>query len=143
MHCACLLTSTAGVLSSPNYPDMFPSNFDRTEAIEVGEGQVVGIQFKELNLCDGESFLTIRDGDGTTLLDVNRYQKSLPENISSISSRVLVSFKTRDVSLGYRLAKYSCAWEMENRLHAYNVGWSLSWRAMTPGVIHDLYFTLS
>ena len=124
---------------------MFPSNFDKTETIEVGEGQVVVIQFKELNLCDGESFLTIRDGDGTTLMELESFdlQESLPGNISSISNRVLVSFKTRDVSLGYRLAKYSSAWEMENRLHAYNVGWSLSWRAMTPGVIYNIYFTLS
>ena len=118
---------------------MFPSNLDRTETIEVDDGHVVGIQFKELNLCDGESFLTIRDGDGTTLMELESFdlQESLPGNISSISNRVHVSFKTRDVRLGYR-----CEWEKEDH-RIYNVGWSLSWSTMTPGAIYNIYFTLS
>ena len=81
------------------------------------EGLVLALQFTAFDVeshktCDYDH-LTIRDGDGTTLME-KRCGSSLPANtIVSTSNRVELYFKTDYYS-------------------AYS-GWSVSWIAVTQG----------
>ena len=119
----------AGNVTSPNHPGDYPNNVDRTEIIEVEKGKILRLQFngfsvwvcKDLATCSCD-FVTITDGNGTTLMD-NRCGFSsappsspfhfLPPTITSISNRVEVVFH----SDGEGTAG----------------GWSLGWSAMTTG----------
>ena len=110
------------MLTSPNYPDNYPNNVERTDIIEVDEGLVVALKFTAFNVescstcrCD---HLTIQDGDGTTLME-KRCGSSLPANtIISTSNRVELYFKTD--SSGTRS------------------GWSVTWIAVTQGECQDV-----
>ena len=122
---------TAGVVTSPNYPDNYPNNFERTYTIQVAEGLIISLQFSAFEIIaeyaydyetweyDYESVvgcydhLTITDGDGTTLMDKS-CGSSLPAAITSISNTVKIMFSTD----GYRTES----------------GWSLNWTAVTAGV---------
>ena len=106
-----------GVVTSPNHPSHYPDNLRKTETIKVEEGLVLALQFTafsiESHFTCGYDHLTIRDGDGTTLME-KRCGSSLPANtILSTSNRVELYFKT-DLSGTYS-------------------GWSVSWSAVTQG----------
>ena len=129
------LLPTAGVVTSPNYPDNYPNNLERTYTIQVGEGLIISLQFTAFQIVaqydyvyDYETYeyiydyesvvgcydhLTITDGDGTTLMDKS-CGSSLPAAITSISNTVKIMFSTD----GYRTES----------------GWSLNWTAVTAGV---------
>ena len=107
---------TEGVVTSPNYPDNYPNNFERTYTIQVAEGLIISLQFSAFDIeshstCDYDH-LTITDGDGTTLMEKS-CGYSLPAAITSRSNMIKVVFST-DGS-------------------ATESGFSLSWTAVTPG----------
>ena len=89
----------------------------KTETIKVEEGLVLALQFTAFDVefqktCKYDH-LTIRDGDGTTLMK-KRCGSSLPANtIVSTSNRVELYFKT-DTGVT-------------------RSGWSVSWIAVTQG----------
>ena len=106
------ISFTTGVLASPNYPSNYPNNLERTSKIEVEEGLLIVLQFTAFDIeshpcsyceCD---HLTIKDGDGTTLLEKacgwpsegfiygGRWTSSLPTSIRSRSNMVEIHFKT-------------------------------------------------
>ena len=103
------------MLTSPNYPNDYPNNVERTDIIEVDEGLVVALKFTAFNVeshktCDYDH-LTIRDGDGTTLMK-KRCGSSLPATtILSTSNRVELYF-------------------MADYYGDMNSGWSVSWSAV-------------
>ena len=99
-------------MASPNYPSNYPNNLERTYKIEVEEGLLIVLQFTAFDIeshpcsyceCD---HLTIKDGDGTTLLEKacgwpsegfiygGRWTSSLPTSIRSRSNMVEIHFKT-------------------------------------------------
>jgi len=106
-----------GIVTSPNYPGNYPSNLNRTDVIQVQEGQVLALQFTAFNVESSSTcaydHLTIRDGNGTTLME-KRCGSSLPANIIiSTSNRVELHFKTdKGVTRS---------------------GWSVSWSARKQG----------
>ena len=117
---------TTGVVTSPNYPDNYPHNLDKTETIQVESGKLLRIEFTQFNVVGVFTlygvvgtcvdFVKIIDGDGTTLLD-DSCGTSVPPIISSRSNRVKIFFHTNGWTNRYTAA-----------------GWSLSWSAVTPGV---------
>ena len=107
---------TEGVVTSPNYPDNYPNNLERTYTIQVGEGLIISLQFTAFDIqsdstCDYDH-LTIIDLDGTTLMEKS-CGSSLPAAITSRTNTVRLVFSTD-------------RWGKES-------GFSLSWTAVTPG----------
>jgi len=58
----------AGVVSSPNYPRGYGNNYRGTQTISVPPGMKVEIEFTAFYTENYHDHLTIRDGDGTTLM---------------------------------------------------------------------------
>ena len=123
------ILKVTGVVISPNHPDNYPDNLDKTDTIEVENGKILRMEFTQFAVdscwnsiscsCD---FVKITDGDGTTLMDnscgySDRDPSSsgyfLPPIITTRSNRVEIFFHTDG----------SYAWN----------GWSFSWSAVTPG----------
>jgi len=124
-----------GMITSPNYPDDYPFNLEKTETIQVEEGLILDLEFDAFNIqFDNRDFtclndhLTITDGDGTTLMEKScgPYTNgsvsiggqsigsgSLPPAIRSRSSTIKLVFTT-DGYNGY----------------GRRTGWSVSWRAV-------------
>ena len=71
------ILKTTGVVTSPNHPDFYPRNINKTETIEVESGKILRLEFTHfavLTCGDGVitcpcDFVKITDGDGTTLMD--------------------------------------------------------------------------
>ena len=68
-----LIILATGVVTSPNYPDNYPNNLDKTEMIRVKKGLVLSLKFTAFDIvphptCDFD-YLTVRDGDGTLLME--------------------------------------------------------------------------
>ena len=123
---------SAGVVTSPNHPDEYPENLDKTEVIEVESGKILKLEFTHfavsahaihatINTCPSD-FVKITDGDGTTLMDKScGYSDQdpsssvyfLPPIITTRSNRVEIFFHTD-------------AFDGE-------AGWSLSWSAVIAG----------
>ena len=107
---------TPGVVTSPNHPNNYPNDLQQTNTIEVEEGLIVEMQFTAFDVESSSTckwdHLTIKNGDGTTLLE-KTCGSSLPAAVTSTSHRVEIYFHT-DGSGSYS-------------------GWRLTWRAVTPG----------
>ena len=124
-----LILKATGVVTSPNHPDIYPRNINKTETIEVESGKILRLEFTHFSVIICGNFTTcschfvkITDGDGTTLMDKScgfsdRDPSSpsyfLPPIITTRSNRVEIFFNT-DAS-------------------DTQPGWSLSWSAVTPG----------
>ena len=113
------ILKATGVVTSPNYPNDYPHNMDKTEIIEVESGKILRLEFTHfaVEVCGGIAacscdFVKITDGDGTTLMD-NSCGYSLPPIITTSSNRVEIFFHTNG--------------------DGTHLGWSLSWSAVTPG----------
>ena len=116
------------MLTSPNFPGNYPTNFERTEVIQVESGKILRLEFTHFEVAYGSrceyGFVKISDGDGTTLMDkicgFSTYDPSPPyyfllPNMTTRSNRVEIFFSTDD------------------RSYYTESGWSLSWSAVTPG----------
>ena len=123
---------TTGEVTSPNYPNNYPNDLDKTQTIRVEEGLIISLQFTAFDIeaeydydndtsaydYDYESIiacpdhLTIADGDGTTLMEKS-CGNSLPADITSTSNVVNLVFSTSSVIT--------------------RTGWSVSWSAVSPG----------
>ena len=123
-----------GIVTSPNYPDNYPNNIDKTQSIEVESGKILRLEFTRfaVHVCDDITtcpcdFIKITDGDGTTLMDNSCGYSSvtpsssvyfLPPIITTVSNRVEIFFHTDAIGT-------MTGWA--------TTGWSLSWSAVTPG----------
>ena len=105
-----------GVVTSPNYPDAYPNNLEKTETIQVEEGLIISLQFTAFDIESHSTcrydHLTITDGDGTPLMEKS-CGSTIPADIRSTSNIVKLVFITDNT--GRR------------------TGWSVSWSAVTPG----------
>ena len=128
------MTLCTGVATSPNHPENYPNNLEKTQTIQVEQGLIIYIQFTAFSVgkrypsstC-GRDHLTIMDGDGTTLMEKScgggdwsvvigdqNTGSSLPPAIRSRSNTITLAFTT-DAS-------------------STSTGWSVSWRA---GINHQ------
>ena len=104
------------MVTSPNYPNDYPNELQKTNRIEVEEGLIVEMHFTAFDVefdstCDYDH-VTIKSGDGTTLME-KTCGSSLPAAVTSTSNIVEIYFHTD--------SDYSRS------------GWRLTWRAVTPG----------
>ena len=117
------ILKATGVVTSPNHPDDYPNNLNKTHTIEVESGKILRLEFtsfdvyscSDISTCSCD-FVKITDGDGTTLMDScgdSSEDPSSSEYFLSRSNRVEIFFHTN-------------AW-------VRRTGWSLSWSAVTPG----------
>ena len=92
-----------GEVTSPNFPDKYPNNLkNKTKTIEVEKGSEITLNFTAFNVeiesldssCPYDH-LTIKDGDGSTLME-KTCGNSLPENLVSKSNVVKLYFTTDD-----------------------------------------------
>ena len=79
---------STGVVTSQNYPCNYPDNLNKTETITVKEGMVAVLEFTAFNTEANVDKLTIRDGDGTILME-ERSGECLPGKIWSKTNVVL------------------------------------------------------
>merc|ERR1712172_3262 len=100
-----------GVVSSPNFPDDYPSNIEKHYTIEVDQGLPLFLEFTwfdlhyEYTMIDMNTYfacetvtLSIIDGNGATLMDKQCGWKSLVKNITSVSNVVKIIFRSGDVN---------------------------------------------
>ena len=107
---------TPGVVTSPNHPNNYPNDLQKTNTIKVEEGLVVEMQFTAFDVessstCSFDD-VTIKNGDGTTLMG-RTCGSSLPAAVTSTSNIVEIYFHTDH--------------------YGSRSGWRLTWRAVTPG----------
>ena len=107
-----LMVFSTGVVTSPNYPCNYPNNLNTTETITVKEGMVVVLEFTAFNTESYSDKLTIRDGDGTTLME-ERSGYGLPGKIWSKTNVVHFHFD-------------------RSRWGQTRTGWNATWAASTP-----------
>ena len=120
----------SGVLTSPNYPDNYPYNIEKTETIRVDPGLVLSVEFNGFSIedCDascGCDHLTITDGDGTTLME--KSCGSFPY--------IMIGGQTIDSPLPVPIISKSNIINLVFKTSSYNSGpgWNISWSAVTPG----------
>ena len=102
--------SIIGVVTSPNYPCNYPNNLNKTETITLKEGRVVVLEFTAFYTPYWDK-LTIRDGDGTTLME-ERSGCGLPGKIWSKTNVVHLHFDTSGLDT--------------------QTGWNATWAESTP-----------
>ena len=89
-------TFLAGIVSSVNYPNWYPSNRQRRETLRGDspeEGSTLTLQFLAFDTEFKYDFLTIKDGDGTVLLNPISGD-SLPPTILSKTNVVYLEFNS-------------------------------------------------
>ena len=105
-----------GIITSPNYPNDYPDNLEKTETIQVEQGLILSLQFTAFDIESHSTcpydHLTITDGDGTTLMEKS-CGTTIPADIRSTSNVVNLLFST----------DYA----------ATRTGWSVNWNVVTPG----------
>jgi len=106
------------VVTSPNYPNNYDDNLNKTETITVAEGLVLRLEFTAFNVEDHGScaydHLKIVDGDGTILMD-KTCGDALPPVFMSNTNHVDLIFET-----DHSVTKS---------------GWAVKWSAVSPDVV--------
>ena len=119
-------------MSSPNYPERYPDDLERTEMIQVEKGKVLRLEFTQFKVyyhC--RDYVQITDGNGTALMGKScghstaspmSWVHFTPPIVTTLTNMVDVYFYT-----DYRYNDY---------------GWSLNWTAVTPGLISKTSLSL-
>ena len=120
---------TAGVVTSPNYPDNYPNNLDQTQTLQVQTGKMLRLEFTHFAVyacnittcpCD---YVKITDGDGTTLMDNSCGYSSDDPSSSLYFQPPTITTRTNTVEIYFHTDAKDT-----------QTGWSLSWIAVTPGL---------
>ena len=92
----------SGVLTSPNYPHLYPSNHVSTQIIAVREGRTIRLRWTNFNTEQEYDYIQITDG---LRLLPQLSGSSLPPPWTSTSNIVKVEFSTdmRSRRKGWRL----------------------------------------
>jgi hypothetical protein len=96
---------------SPGFPSDYSGSLDNTDTIHGPVGTVIKITFTDFRTESGYDKLSIKELDGTTLLNAHS-GSSMPADLQSGGAGVKVIFKT-DSALNY-------------------MGWRMEWTAITP-----------
>ena len=116
------------MITSPNYPDNYPNNIDKTEHITVGSKEILRLEFTafavhvggSINTCPTD-FVRITDGDGTTLMD-NSCGYSDQPSWSTYFQPPILTTKTNKVEIYFHTNDNTA-----------RPGWSLRWTAVAEG----------
>ena len=114
-----------GVVTSPNYPSHYPSNHQLIQVIKAENGKILKLEFTDFmvgsavgDTCPYD-YVTIKDGDGTLLMDKTCGEDFLPPAIITLTNTAEIFFYTDTQGV--------------------MLGWSLSWAAVTPGIHLHVY----
>ena len=127
------MRSSPGVISSPNHPDDYPHNLDKTEYVEVETGKILRLEFTAFDVAVGGSittcptdFVRITDGDGTTLMDNSCGYSDRDPSDSLYFQPPILTTKTNKVEIYFHT---------NHRMvqHGATSGWSLRWTAVAEG----------
>ena len=142
-----------GVLTSPNFPNDYPNNLDRSYTIEVKQGLTVELEFTKFwvafesyyNINEGyvikcsSAYLTITDGNGTTLMDRDGTAGRYGCGVDVMSSPIII-VKSNVVNLHFHTGE-SPVWKNPSYGKAEKSGWSLKWKAVfSRGVLSSPNF---
>ena len=133
-----LLSSTCstGVVTSPNYPGRYPDNLNRTETVKVESGKVLRMQFTKTAVWHAtgcpKDYVKITDGDGTILMDKSCGYSSHSPTSSAYFLPSAITTKTNTVDILFH-----------TDASGSQDGWSLNWTAVTPGLKHHCFQSLS
>ena len=126
------ILKATGVVTSPNHPSYYPNNLNKTQFIEVESGKILRLEFTHfavgvcswggnINTCSCD-FVKITDGDGTTLMDNSCGHSSFDPSHSLHFQLPIITTRSNRVEIFFHTDyRYT------------DSGWSLSWRAVTPG----------
>ena len=118
-----------GVVTSPRFPRRYLNDIEKTQTIQGEEGKILVLDFNYFAIwhCSGCEcdHIKVTDGDGTILLGkscgfssrqymINSDEHFKPPKIITRSNVVHLYFKTDNEDT--------------------TTGWSVSWKAVTPGV---------
>ena len=131
------MTISAGVITSPNYPDDYPHNLDKTEYVEVDTGKILRLEFTafdvsvdnfgDITTCPND-FVRITDGDGTTLMD-NSCGNSIHPSDSMYFQPPIITTKTNKVEIYFHTS--------DDPIVSLDTHWSLRWMAVAEGEYYD------
>ena len=120
------ILKATGVLTSPNHPDDYPDNLDKTQTIEVESGKILRLEFTHFAVEWGSTcpldFVKISDGDGTTLMDNSCGFSSRDPSDPYYFQPPTITTRTNTVEIFFHKDGIST-----------RPGWSLTWSAVTPG----------
>merc|ERR1719495_2781713 len=88
-----------GVLTSPNFPKLYPKRHMFTQTITVPEGKAIQLHFTDFNTEPGTDYVKVTSGNSYYLAP-HLSGNSLPNDIVSPHNTVYVHFKTHYKSLG-------------------------------------------
>uniref|UniRef100_A0A6P4EJQ7 Cubilin n=1 Tax=Drosophila rhopaloa TaxID=1041015 RepID=A0A6P4EJQ7_DRORH len=106
--CGGNITSARGSLSSPNYPDSYPSNIECVWSIEARPGNALEINFEAMDIVRSEhcneDFLELRSGVQGQLLGLYCDRK-LPESPLVVNTDLWIKFRSSpgNTAGGFRL----------------------------------------
>ena len=132
-----LKTLFTGVVTSPNYPGQYPNSLEKTDTIQVEQGQILSLRFTafaiEPHSTCSYDHLTITDGDGTTLME-----KSCG---SSSDGNIVIGGQSIGSSLPAAIISTSNVVNLVFTTDGSDTrsGWSVSWIAVTPGECQQLF----
>ena len=112
----------AGVVTSPNYPNGYPNNLERTVTVHVERGKILRLEFTHFYVRCGD-YVKITDGDGTTLMD-NSCGQSLYPSVPSYFVSPVITTRSNTMEILFHT---------DDLTGSSKEGWSLSWIAVTPG----------
>ena len=124
---------TTGVVLSPNHPQLYPHNLERTDTIQVESGKMLRLEFTRFQVyrCSGATcscdYVKIVDGDGTTLLDRGCGYSDRPLSSSWYFLPPIFTTNTNAVDIFFHTDSSGAS-----------PGWSLNWTAVTPGLTPHL-----
>ncbi|XP_071443305.1 cubilin [Hetaerina americana] len=102
-RCGGVLTGPNEVISSPNFPQEYPSNIDCVWALNYPEGVQIKLEFVNMNLESNclNDYLQVRNGGTPRSPHIGTYcGNSLPDSIQSQSNQLWVSFHSNAVNQG-------------------------------------------
>ena len=115
-------------MTSPNYPDNYPNNLERTTIVHVERGKILRLEFTHFDVRYGgnsgcKNYVKITDGDGTTLMD-NSCGQSLYPSVPSYFVSPVITTRSNTMEILFHT---------DDLTGSTREGWSLSWIAVTPG----------
>ena len=129
-NCFRFILKATGVVTSPNHPDNYPNNLDKTQTIEVASGKILRLEFTHFEVDPGLSiiacswdYVKITDGDGTTLMDNSCGISTLNPSDPLYFQPPTITTRTNTVEIFFHAGGTRT-----------RPGWSLSWIALTPGL---------
>merc|ERR1719356_1543616 len=92
--------ATSGEMTSPNFPNEYPSRLHQRKTIQVAKGKVINIHFTDFEVEHPGQFdyVEITDGDGSRLGRFSADQNDGPPDVTSNTETVHVLFHTDEAT---------------------------------------------